>query len=69
MSEKPTTPVLSEQSQEVVEYWYEKALDRLVDGAHIPFSDEVWDSDKYTDRIFALAQEMFEDEFGVLEQS
>lgn len=63
MTDKPITLHLCDQPDEVVEYWYEKALDRLVAGAHIPFSEEVWDSDKYTDRIFEAAQEMFADHY------
>lgn len=61
MSDKPTTLHLCDQPDEIVEYWYEKALNDLVDGAHLPFTEEVWESDKYTDRIFAHAQDMFAD--------
>lgn len=61
MNETPQTLQLCDQPSEVVEYWYEKATDYLVDGAFLPLSESVWDSDKYTDIIFEKAQEMFED--------
>lgn len=61
MSNTPITLQLCDQPSEVVEYWYEKATDHLVNGAFLPFSESVWDSDKYADVIFEKAQEMFED--------
>ena len=62
--DSPTTLQLCDQTAEIVEYWYDKALNELVAGAHLPFSEEVWDSDKYTDRIFEYAQELFADHNG-----
>lgn len=43
------------------DYWMEAATDFLVERGFLPFSDEVWTSDKYLDLISAKAQELYEE--------
>lgn len=61
MNDNPITLALCDQPDEVVEYWYEKALDELVNSARLPFTEAVYESDKYSDIIFAHAQDLYED--------
>lgn len=57
------TQVLAEQTPEVVEHWYEKALNHLITSGRIALNDDIWATDRYSDMVFARAQEMYEDSF------
>jgi len=57
------TQVLAEQASEVVAHWYEKALNQLVTSGRIALNDDIWATDRYSDIVFARAQEMYEDSF------
>jgi hypothetical protein len=60
MNDNPITFALCDQPDEVVEYWYEKALHELVDSARLPHTEEVYESDKYEEIIFAHAHDLYE---------
>jgi hypothetical protein len=51
---------LHDQAEEVVEYWYEKAYDRLVENGHIPFIDELPEDSRYDSLIINFACELYE---------
>lgn len=53
---------LFDQKEEVIEKYWEKAIDALVGSAWLPLSDDVWATDKYDDRIAEKAQELWENE-------
>ena len=44
-----------------LDYWLEMATEYLVAHNFLPLSDEVWETDKYLDKIFAKARELFEE--------
>lgn len=52
-----------EVPEEIMEQYYERALHKLVDSAHIPHTDEVYeDGGKYADLIWQVAQDTWENE-------
>jgi len=54
-----------EVPEEIMEEYYERALHKLGDRAHIPHTDEVYeDGGRYADLIWEVAQELWEEENG-----
>lgn len=55
------TTLFDQDEETIVKYW-EIAIDKLIASVRLPFSEEVWDSDKYDDIIAEKAQELWEEE-------
>ena len=53
---------LFDQDETVIEAYTEKAIEKLIDMAHLPLSDDVWATDKYDEIISQKAQEMYEND-------
>jgi hypothetical protein len=54
-----------EVPEEIMEEYYDRALHKLVDSAHIPHTDEVYeDGGRYADFIWEVAQDIWENENG-----
>lgn len=50
-----------ELEDDELDYWLELATEHLMEHGFIPFTDEVWTSDKYFEKITNTAREMYED--------
>lgn len=55
--------LLAQQTPEIVGHWYEKALNQLITSGRIALNEDIWATDRYSDMVFAVAQEMYEDSF------
>jgi len=51
---------LFEQSDDVIEWWYDKAYRSLVDSARLPFVDELPEDSASDELIREYAQELYE---------
>lgn len=51
---------LFDQPEAIIEKYWERATDELVDSAWLPLSDDVWATDKYDDVIAEKAESLWE---------
>ena len=52
---------LYDQDDDTIERFEESAIQNLINSVRIPFTDDVWATDKYSELISDKAQEMWED--------
>jgi hypothetical protein len=56
---------LFDQPEAIIEKYWERATDELVDSAWLPLSDDVWATDKYDDQIAERAETLWEKDQAV----
>lgn len=59
MTEKIEKTALDNQTEEVIESWYEKSISNLLESGRMPMTDDVWATDKYSELIYANAQDLY----------
>lgn len=60
MKRKNEPHELHDQDEEVIEHWYEKAYEKLVEYGHIPFVDELPEDSRYDSLIIEYACELYD---------
>ena len=54
---------LTEQSDAIIEYWTDFAINKMLQSGLLPMVDEIWVGDsKYAERIFTMAEELYDDQ-------
>lgn len=56
---------LFDQPEAIIEKYWERATEELVDSAWLPLGDDVWATDKYDDRIAEKAETLWEKDQAV----